>query len=416
MSVDLLVIIVTWLDWFKNPEPRLAEAFKDLRVFRVDVAYPFLLALYDDYSQGDLGGEDFLGILRLIESHVFRRVICSIPTNSLNKTFVNLGRSVDKDRYFVSVCEEFMKMPSYRRFPRDDEFKRALVDRDLYNFPRRQYWLRRLENHGRKERVLLEEYTVEHIMPQNENLSAEWQAALGDVWRDIQNKYLHTLGNLTLTAYNSEYGDRPFPEKRDMDGGFAQSPLNLNEGLGFVEEWNEEAIKQRAARLADLAVDVWASPPAEFSPKVAVSGGVEHNAALIDNFQYLERGGMSRSLFNALRAQLLDLDPCVTEYVWMHYIAYRAETNFVDVVPQANGLRLILNMPYADLDDPRSLAENIAGVGHLGNGDVLIRLTKLEQLPYVMAMARQAIQRQMADWDFIDSETETFADDIEAAD
>ena len=94
-------------------------------------------------------------------------------------------------------------MPSYRRFPRDDEFRRALIDRDLYNFPRRQYWLRRLENHERKERVLLEEYTVEHIMPQNENLSAEWQAALGDNWRNIHNKYLHTLGNLTLTALQS---------------------------------------------------------------------------------------------------------------------------------------------------------------------------------------------------------------------
>ena len=400
----------------EEPEPRLAEAFQDLKEFRVDVAYPFLLALYDDYSQGNLGVEDFLGILRLIEAHVFRRAVCSVPTNSLNKTFVNLGRSVDKDRYFVSVCEEFMKMPSYRRFPRDDEFRRALIDRDLYNFPRRQYWLRRLENHGRKERVLLEEYTVEHIMPQNENLSAEWQAALGDDWRDIHNKYLHTLGNLTLTAYNPEYSDRSFPEKRDMSGGFAHSPLNLNEGLGSVSEWNEEAIKRRAGSLADLALAVWASPPAEFSPKVVASGGVTDNVALIDNFQYLERGGISRILLDALRTQLFGLDPCVTEHVWVHYIAYRAETNFVDVVPRASSLRLILNMPYADLDDPRGLAENIAGVGHLGNGDVLIRLTNLEELPYAMAMARQAIQRQMADWDFIDSETETFADDIEAAD
>ena len=99
-----------------------------------------------------------------------------------------------------------------------------LITRDLYNFPRRQYWLRRLENHARKERVLLEEYTVEHIMPQNENLSPEWQVALGEDWRDIHNKYLHTLGNLTLTAYNPEYGDKSFPEKRDMSRGFAHSP------------------------------------------------------------------------------------------------------------------------------------------------------------------------------------------------
>ena len=400
----------------EEPESRLAEAFQDLREFRVDVAYPFLLALYDDYSLGSLGVGDFLGILRLIESHVFRRAICSIPTNSLNKTFVNLGRAVDKTRYFESTSEEFMKMPSYRRFPRDDEFRRELITRDLYNFPRRQFWLRRLENHARKERVLLEEYTVEHIMPQNENLSPEWQVALGEDWRDIHNKYLHTLGNLTLTAYNPEYSDKSFSEKRDMSGGFAHSPLNLNEGLGSVAEWNEEAITQRAAWLADLAMEVWASPPVEFSPKVVASGDVTDNVALIDDFQYLERGNLSRSLLDALRVQLLALDPCVTEHVWARYIAYRAETNFVDVVPQASGLRLILNMSYADIDDPRNLARDMTDVGHLGNGDVLVRLTEKEQLPYVMALVRQSLQRQMADWDFTDSETEDFEDSLEAAD
>ena len=400
----------------EEADPRLAETFQDLREFRVDVAYPFLLAMYDDYSQGALGADDFLGILRLIESHVFRRAICSIPTNSLNKTFVNLGRAVDKTRYFESACEELMKMPSYRRFPRDDEFRRELITRDLYNFPRRHYWLRRLENHGRKERVLLEEYTVEHIMPQNENLSTEWQVALGEDWGNIHNKYLHTLGNLTLTAYNPEYSDRPFPDKRDMSGGFAHSPLNLNDGLGSVEEWDEEAIMQRAARLADLAVEVWASPPAEFSLKGDVAESANDNITLIDNFQYLERGGLSRSLLDALRAQLLDLDPCVTEHVWARYIAYRAETNFVDVVPQASGLRVILNMSYADLDDPRNLARDMTDIGHLGNGNMLVRLTEMEQLPYLMALVRQSLQRQMADWDFADSETEGFSSNLEAAD
>ena len=112
---------------------------------------------------------------------------------------------------------------SYRRFPNDEEFMRDLVDRDLYNFPRRSYWLRRLENHGRKERVPVEQYTIEHIMPQNPNLSQEWRQALGPDWEKVQERKLHTLGNLTLTGYNSEYSDRPFQEKRDMEGGSGQA-------------------------------------------------------------------------------------------------------------------------------------------------------------------------------------------------
>ena len=102
-------------------------------------------------------------------------------------------------------------MKSYRAFPTDSEFTDGLKTADLYNFKRRSYFLRLLENHGRKEHVTIEDYTIEHILPQNENLSTEWRAALGEDWADVQQKYLHTLGNLTLTGYNSEYSDHPSP-------------------------------------------------------------------------------------------------------------------------------------------------------------------------------------------------------------
>ena len=119
---------------------------------------------------------DFLQAVRLVEAYVFRRAICAIPTNSLNKTFATFGRALKKDRYLESIQAHFLLLPSYRRFPSDEEFQRELQTRDLYNFRSRSYWLRRLENHGRKERVPVDEYTIEHILPQNENLSAQWQA------------------------------------------------------------------------------------------------------------------------------------------------------------------------------------------------------------------------------------------------
>jgi hypothetical protein len=114
-----------------------------------------------------------------------------------------------------------------------------------------------MENHGRKERVPVDEYTIEHIMPQNEGLPATWRNDLGPEWERIHETWLHTLGNLTLTAYNSEYSDRPFAEKRDMGGGFGMSPLRLNEGIGSLERWDERAIQARATRLADVATSVW---------------------------------------------------------------------------------------------------------------------------------------------------------------
>lgn len=240
----------------KEPDKVLANAFQDLRELKVDVAYPFLLELYRDYDAAHLSRGDLLAAVRLVEAYVFRRAVCAIPTNSLNKTFATFGRALKKDRYLESIEAHLLLLPSYRRFPRDDEFERDLKVRDLYNFRSRSYWLRRLENAGRKERVPVDEYTIEHILPQNDNLSAGWRESLGHDWKRIQETWLHTLGNLTLTGYNSEYSDRPFHEKRDMPGGFRESPIRLNEGLATLDAWTEHAIRQRADRLATTASSV----------------------------------------------------------------------------------------------------------------------------------------------------------------
>ncbi len=154
-------------------------ALHDLRELKVDVAYPFLLELYHDYATGVLPKADFVEAVRLVEAYVFRRAICSIPTNSMNKTFGTFARALKKDRYLESIKAHFLTLPSYRRFPKDDEFLRDMQTRDLYNFRSRSYWLRRFENHGRKERVAVDEYTIEHIMPQNEDVICVLEKRLG---------------------------------------------------------------------------------------------------------------------------------------------------------------------------------------------------------------------------------------------
>ena len=160
-----------------EPDLNLKLAFHDLRELKVEVAYPFLLELYHDYAGELLGKDEFVEAIRTIEAYVFRRAICAIPTNSMNKTFATFTKSLKKDRYLESVMAHFLTLPSYRRFPKDEEFERDIQTRDLYKFRSKSYWLRRLENFGRKERVSVEEYTIEHIMPQNEDLSLAWQTA-----------------------------------------------------------------------------------------------------------------------------------------------------------------------------------------------------------------------------------------------
>ncbi|MCX6029985.1 MAG: DUF262 domain-containing protein [Chloroflexi bacterium] len=372
----------------------LRAAFQDLRELKVDVAYPLLLELYHDYVSGILPAQELLQAVRLVESYVFRRAVYGIPTNTLNKTFATFKGGLKKYRYLESIEASFLLLQSYRRFPTDDEFKREIQTKDLYNFRSRSYWLRRLENHGRKERVAMNEYTIEHIMPQNEKLSAAWRTELGPEWERVHETYLHTLGNLTLTAYNSPYGDRPFAEKRDMVCGFKESPLHLNQGLGAMEHWDEKAIHQRAQKLAAQAVGVWAAPKLAaaildaYKPKAAMTGNS------IADHPYLAAGPL-RDVFEAFRKEVLALDPCVTEEFLKLYVAYKAETNFVDVVPQAKRLRLSLNMTFSEINDPKGICKDVSGLGRWGNGDVEVGLASLDDLPYVIGLVRQSLEKQM---------------------
>lgn len=374
---------------------KLKTAFHDLRELKVDVAYPFLLELYQDYEIGILSADNFEQVVRIIESYVFRRAICAIPTNSLNKTFATFTKSVKKDHYLESIKVQFLKMPSYRRFPSDEEFQRDIQTRDLYHFPRRSFWLRRLENYDRKEHVPVDEYTIEHIMPQNEKLSKTWQNDLGENWKEVQEKWLHTLGNLTLTGYNSEYSDKPFKEKRDMKGGFKDSPLRVNAGLGQIEIWNEAEIKSRATRLASEAVKVWTIPAvSEEDLAQYTEQSSEGSNYTVEDHPHLHTAEM-KELFNALRKEILALDPCVNEEFLKLYVAYKAETNFVDIVPQAKQLRLSLNMKFPDITDPRGMCKDVSGLGRWGNGDVEVKISNRDEIPYVMGLIRQSLEQQL---------------------
>jgi predicted transport protein len=410
---ELVAEIHAYADYYcamalgKEKNPLLREVFHDIRELKMDVVYPFLLEAYHDYRCGDLSAEELHEASRLAESYVFRRAVCAIPTNSLNRIFAGLSRSVKKDRYVESLTATFLLLPSYRRFPADDEFQRELKVRNLYKFRSLTYWLRRLENHGRKEPVAVDSYTVEHILPQNPHLSEAWKQELGTDHERVHQTWLHTLGNLTLTGYNSEYSDRPFKFKRDealnQDGdpvGFKASPLILNQGLGSVATWDEEAIRHRGDRLAARATKVWRAPNLPPSildayRPVVVNGGQKYTIA--DHQQFANVALLD--LFEQLRASIRALDPCVSEEVLKIYIAYKAETNFVDVIPQAKRLLLSLNIPFHEIDDPNGLCRDVTSLGRWGNGDVEVKLESTDQLPYVMGLIRQAFAQQMGSVD-----------------
>jgi uncharacterized protein with ParB-like and HNH nuclease domain/predicted transport protein len=333
----------------------IKRVLQRLRKLRVDVANPYLLEIYEDYVQGLLPRKDFVQVLRLVESYVFRRAICEIPTNSLNKTFATLSREIDRENYLNSVKLSFENKDSYRRFPKDEEFWYRFTVKDVYNFGNRNYLLDRLENHERKEPVSIEEYTIEHVLPQNENLSEEWRNELGDDWATIQGEYLHTIGNLTLTGYNPELSDHPFAQKRTMKGGFKDSPIRLNRFLAETKSWTKDRINQRAEILADLALKIWPHPTIE---EILLIKGTEQTIGndsvySLDDYKYLE--GDTLELFQYLRTRITNIDPSIVEDMRRDYIGYRTTTCFTKVEPQPDRLVLYLGVYPEELEDPSQM-------------------------------------------------------------
>ncbi len=376
----------------KEDDKDLNKALGFLVDLEMDVIYPLLLELYSDYSDGVLFKQDFIPIIALIESYICRRAVCGFGTNSLNKVFPSFTKRIQKDEYFKSLKAHFVCLTEKQRFPNDDEFKKLFITIDFYHFQKKKYFLERLENFETGEPVNTQECTIEHIMPQT--LTEKWERDLGENFQAIHDKYLHTIGNLTLTGYNQEYSNNSFQEKRDMEKGFKQSPLRLNQSLIELESFGEEEIKKRANDLADWALKIWTYPnlDAETLEKYKQKGKREKKAYDLSSYNF---GSHSRELFDILSKEIKALDERVTEKFNQDYISYVFGKNFVDIVVQTKDLKLYLNMLFNELQDEKNLARDMTNKHHNGNGDIEVKLETKENIPYCLGLIKQALEKQM---------------------
>ncbi len=377
---------------FKKEENKdLNKALGFLVDLEMDVIYPLLLELYSDYSDGVLSKDDFRRSIDLIESYICRRAVCGLGTNSLNKVFPSFTKHIQKDEYFKSLKAHFGYLTEKQRFPNNDEFKKLFITIDFYRFKKNRYFFERLENFDRKERVCTHEYTIEHIMPQK--LTEEWERDLGENFQEIHDKYLHTIGNLTLTGYNPEYSNKSFQEKRGMEKGFKDSPLRLNQGLR--DSFGEEEIKKRANDLADLALKIWTYPKLDAETLEKYKPKKDKKEKKVYDLNSYNFGSHSRELFDILRKEIKALDEKIVENFNQDYISYKFSKNFVDIVVQIKDLKLYLNMKFNELQDEKNLARDMTNKGHLGNGDIEVKLETKENIPYCLGLIKQVLEKQM---------------------
>ncbi|GAA7791590.1 DUF262 and DUF1524 domain-containing protein [Helicobacter pylori] len=380
----------------KESDKDLKKALSFLVDLEMDVIYPLLLELYSDYKGGVLSKADFIPIIALIESYICRRRYVGLAQNSLNKVFPSFTKRIQKDEYFKSLKAHFGSLTEKQRFPKNDEFKNLFITIDFYHLKKNKYFFERLENFGRKERVYTHEYTTEHIMPQT--LTEEWERDLGENFKEIHDKYLHTIGNLTLTGYNPEYSNKSFQEKRDMEKGFKDSPLRLNQGLRDLKSCGEEEIKKRANDLADLALKIWTYPNLDAETLEKYKPKKDKKEKKVYDLSSYKFGSHSRELFDILSKGIKALDERITESFMKAYITYRFDTIFTSIVPSKNGLTLMLKIKFSELQDEikeKLEIRDVSNIGHACVGDIEVKLETKENIPYCLGLIKQALEKQM---------------------
>lgn len=267
---ESIEVILTQLKYFsglyrkiiysKTENDILNKLLQNLNRLKITVSYPFLLEVLDKYEREAISTEEIVEILKIIISYVFRRLICELPSNALNKIFKKLNKEIigiskSNKSYSEKLAIILLKKKYSSSFPSDKEFKMNFMSKNIYAFKHRNYLLEELENFNNKEIVNINNLTIEHIMPQT--LTNQWKAKLGRKYDDIHEMYLHKIGNLTLSAYNGNMSNKTFNEKKEI---LKDSKLQLNKLVLEYNSWTDKEIVARAEKLAEVSLNIWKFP------------------------------------------------------------------------------------------------------------------------------------------------------------
>ena len=263
----------------QSPSDKVNVLLKRLAVLEVNVTRPFILPLFDYWQEGNITADEIATILGSVESYIFRRLICGMPSNALNKLFATLFseslKYVEQEDNYVDIINHLLlSKTEVSHFPTNDEFAESIETRDAYNMRQqtKYYIFDRLENQDSLERVNVidgmqnNRFTIEHIMPQT--LSSAWKKELGDDYQAIYDRWDNRLANLTLTAYNSSYSNKSFHEKKTAENGFDHSGFRLNDFVKGCDQWTEKELIERSELLKQTALKLWPMPSSNFQPKV----------------------------------------------------------------------------------------------------------------------------------------------------
>ena len=328
--------------------PELVDRLGRVRALATTPAI-LVMRVLDEYESQFVTGTDLQEALDLLESYLVRRDVCGLQTRSYWQKFSRLAYALEESDVLESlkVNLHWLAGTNYA-FPSDRDFRYALEEEELYGRQICRTLLERLENGRSKEQTDTSSYTIEHIMPQSEKLHPKWREMLGTNWREVRETWLHRLGNLTLTAYNETYSDRPFEDKKEVRNGFGDSPLRLNQFVAQQDRWTSEEMKARGALLAKRALTIWSQ--LEVSENAIRRAKVRRLRDQKGDVETTRRGmdDVARGVFDEFRRRMLEEN--VIEVAMPKSVSYHNGNGELvcEVLPRTHRILVLLRVDIGE--------------------------------------------------------------------
>ena len=361
---------------------------------------PLVVLLYDLRERELITDGEFAEAMMLLKSYLVRRVVLGLQTRSYWNVFQRVAHAVEEDAVFETFKVALVRERGTSAFPSDESFRSGIQERDLYHLRTCHHILATLENYGQTEPSQTADYSIEHVMPQGIDNVEAWQEMLGEDWEDIHQTWIHRLGNLTLVGYdkNTAMSNRPFYEKLCDPKGFKYTAVRLNHHIREQDKWTVDEMRERGAQLAQNAVGIWPYPEADL--------GMVRNKNVAELQARSDRRDLTSLKMNDPVRQLMEhLDEGIATLgesirVMVHRSACYYDGSgifFVELLPMAGSVRVLLPLPYDEVDDPDGLAADstnwswLPNVTHRDCG-VVVDVHRKEQTDSVLHMVRQVYE------------------------
>ena len=377
--------------------PWLADAMRHMRSLNTTQGL-LIMRLYDCHEKDLLSQDEFIRAVELIESYLLRRAVLGLQTRGYWSVFARIAHDLNPESVFESLQIALARLGGNNRFPSDEEFRRGLQEYNLYGLRVCKHILDRLENAGYQEPSPVHNYSIEHIMPQEIASAPEWQEMLGEGWAEVHSAWLHRLGNLTLTAYNSTYSNRSFEEKKVVEGGFQHSAVRLNQDVRDETRWTTAEIQARGDRLSARALRIWQHHEADAESVQAADVRELRERAAKQNASDLEMDDAVRQLLDGIRTSIRDLTDII-EVIERKSVCCYGPQFFAELMPMRQSVRTILPLEFSEVEKPEGLTVHDASTWRFvpnrvhTDSNLLVDVWTMEDITAMTSMIRQALDQ-----------------------